>query len=67
MEALADIVKKDHIDHITTPFFQTFMHVLHSLQGTLRGEKFPIDTALDVFEKDKNLFVTLKVVNIVNS
>jgi len=64
MKALADIVKKDHIDHITTPFFQTYMHVLHSLQGTLLAEKFPIDTALDVFGKDKQLFIKLKIVNI---
>ena len=64
MMALADIVKKDHIEHITTPFFQKYMHVLHSLQGTLLAEKFPIDTALDVFEKDKKLFITLKVISI---
>jgi len=64
MDALADIVKGDHIDHITTPFFQKYMHVLHSLQGTLLTEKFPIDTALDVYEENKHLFITLKVVNI---
>ena len=64
MKALADIVKKDHIEHITIPFFQKYMHVLHSLQGTLLAEKFPIDTALDVFEKDKKLFITLKVVSL---
>ncbi len=64
MRALADIVKKDHIEYITTPFFQKYMHVLHSLQGTLLAEKVPIDTALDVFEKEKKLFITLKVVNI---
>ena len=64
MRALADIVKKDHIEHITTPFFQKYMHVLHSLQGTLLAEKFPIDTDLNVFEKEKQLFITLKVVNL---
>jgi len=64
MQALADIVKQDHIDHITTPFSPQYRHVLHTLQGTLLREKVPIDTALDIFEKDKNLFVTLKVVNI---
>lgn len=64
MGALADIVKKDHIDHTTTPFFQKYMHVLHSLQGSLLTEKFPVDTSLNVFEKKKQLFITLKVVNI---
>jgi hypothetical protein len=66
MCALADIVKKDHIDYIKTPFSEKFMHVLHSLQGTLLGEKFPIDTKLDVFKKDGNLFIMLKVVNLLN-
>lgn len=64
MKALADILKKDHIDHITTPFFQKYMHVLHSLQGTLLEEKFPIDTSLDVYEHDKHLFITLKIINL---
>ncbi len=64
MRALAKVVKRDHIDHITTPFFQTYMHVLHSLQGTLLTKKFPVDTALDIYEHDKHLFITLKVVNL---
>jgi len=64
MAILADIAKRDHIDHITTPMYQPFMHVLHSLQGTLLKERVPIDTQLDVYEKDKKLFVQLKVVNI---
>lgn len=64
MRVLADIVAKDHIDYIKTPFVHSYMHVLHSLQGTLLKEKMPIDTKLDIYEKDKELFITLKVVNI---
>ena len=64
MCVLADIAQRDHIDHITTPMYQPFVHVLHSLQGTLLKRKAPIDTQLDVFEQDKQLFVKLKVVNI---
>jgi len=64
MTVLADIAQRDHIDHITTPMYQPFVHVLHSLQGTLLKRKAPIDTQLDVFEQDKQLFVKLKVVNI---
>ena len=64
MAVLADIAQRDHIEHITTPMYQPFMHVLHSLQGTLLKEKVPIDTQLDVFEQDKQLFVKLKVINI---
>ncbi|MFK5938269.1 MAG: hypothetical protein QM497_07730 [Sulfurimonas sp.] len=66
MCALADIVKKDHINYIKTPFTEKFMHVLHSLQGTLLEEKYPIDTKLDIFKEDGNLFIILKVVNLLN-
>ncbi|WP_294963575.1 hypothetical protein [Sulfurimonas sp.] len=63
VDLLAELLKKDHIDHVITPMFQTFFHVLHSVQGSLKKQKSPIDTALDVFEKDGTLFVKLQVIN----
>jgi len=66
MDVLTKIVERDHIDHITTPMYQKYVHVLHSLQGTLREDKHPIDTEMSFFEKDNKLFVTLKVVNILD-
>jgi hypothetical protein len=65
MRHLADVVAKDHIDRITLPMQQNYMHVLHSLQGTLIKETKPIDTDLSIYEQDSKLYVTLKVVNIV--
>jgi len=62
MDVLADIVKKDHIDYITTPMIHKYIHVLHSLQGALLAEKYPIDTKLDIYKKDDKLLVTLKVI-----
>ncbi|WP_345993481.1 hypothetical protein [Sulfurimonas sp. HSL-1716] len=67
MKLLADIVQQDHIDQITLPMKQNYVHVLHSLQGTLVKEKMPIDTKLTMFEKDKAFYVTLKVVNLLQS
>lgn len=64
IDALADILKEDHINYIVAPLFQKFAHVLHSVQGSLRRQKTPIDTAIEVFKKDNQLFVKLKVVNI---
>ena len=61
--ALADILKKDHINYIVAPLFQKFAHVLHSVQGSLKRQKTPIETAVDVFKKDNGLFVKLKVIN----
>ena len=59
---LADIVKKDHIDYITTPMVHKYVHVLHSLQGVLMAEKFPIDTKLDIYKEKGELLATLKVI-----
>ena len=64
IDALANILKKDHIDYIITPMFQKFAHVLHSVQGSLRKQKFPIDTKLDVYQENGKLLVKLKVLNI---
>jgi len=63
IDALAELLKKDHIDYVITPMFQKFAHVLHSVQGSLRKRKFPIDTKLDVYQKDGKLLVKLKVLN----
>ncbi len=63
IDALAELLKKDHIDHIVTPMFQNFAHVLHSVQGVLNKQRFPIDTKLDIFQKDGELVVKLQVIN----
>jgi len=63
---LAELVKKDHIDHIVVPMFQKFAHVLHSVQGVLREQKFPIDTKLDIYEEDGKLLAKLQAINILD-
>ena len=63
INALAELLKKDHIDHIVAPMFQNFAHVLHSVQGVLNKQKFPIDTKLDIFQKNGVLVVKLQVIN----
>ncbi|MEA3370911.1 MAG: hypothetical protein U9Q40_06185 [Campylobacterota bacterium] len=64
IEALAELLKKDHIDHIIVPMFQKYAHVLHSVQGVLREQKFPIDTKLDIYQEDGKLLAKLQVINI---
>ncbi|EQB40445.1 hypothetical protein M947_01210 [Sulfurimonas hongkongensis] len=61
--ALADMLKKDHINYIVAPLFQKFAHVLHSVQGSLKRQKTPLDTAMEIFKKDDGLFVKLKVIS----
>ena len=64
IDALAELLKKDHIDYIVVPMFQTFTHVLHSVQGSLLKQKFPIDTQLDIYQENGQLLSKLKVINI---
>lgn len=64
IDALAELLKKDHIDHIIVPMFQKYAHVLHSVQGVLRQQKFPVDTKLDIYQEDGKLLAKLQVINI---
>jgi hypothetical protein len=66
IKLLADIAAKDHIDQITLPMQQNYVHVLHSMQGMLIKEKKPVDSEISIYEKDKKLFVTLKTINILD-
>ncbi|MCK4737479.1 MAG: hypothetical protein KAT10_02890 [Sulfurimonas sp.] len=63
IDALAELVKEDHIDYIIVPMFQTFAHVLHSIQGSLKKQKLPIDTKLEIYQEDNKLLAKLKVIN----
>ena len=64
IEVLANLLKKDHINYIITPMFPKFIHVLHSVQGVLLKEKFPIDTKLDIYKEDSKLLAKLQVINL---
>lgn len=66
VDCLADLVKQEHIDYIIAPMFQKFAHVLHSVQGVLANQKFPIDTKLEFYEKEGKLFTKLQVINILD-
>ncbi len=63
INALAKLLKKDHIDHIIVPMFQKYAHVLHSVQGALKKQEFPIDTKLDIYQEDGKLLAKLQVIN----
>jgi len=63
IDALAELLKRDHIDYIIVPMYQKFTHVLHSIQGSLRRQKSPIDTQIDIYQENGQLLSKLKVVN----
>lgn len=64
VQVLADLLKKDHIDHIIVPMYPKFVHVLHSVQGVLLKEKFPIDTKIDIYKENSKLLAKLQVINL---
>lgn len=64
VQVLADLLKKDHIDYVVVPMFPKFVHILHSVQGVLVKEKFPIDTKLDIYKEDSKLLAKLQVINL---
>ena len=66
VDELAELVKEDNLEYIIVPMFQKFAHVLHSVQGSLKSQNFPIDTKIDIYEEDGKLLAKLKVVNILS-
>lgn len=63
INALAEILKRDHIDYLVTPMFQNFNHVFHSIQGALSVLKNPIDTELQIYMQDGKLYTKLVIKN----
>ncbi len=63
INALAELLKNDHINYIIAPMFQTFAHVLHSVQGALLKDGISIDTKLEIYQDDGKLLVKLQVEN----
>ncbi len=63
VDALADLLKKDNIDFVIVPMYQNYFHVLHSVQGSLKKQKFPIDTSLEIYKEGSDLLAKLDVIN----
>lgn len=63
VDALALILREGHVDHIIVPMFQKFFHVLHSVQGSLQRQKMPLESKLEIFQKDAKLLAKLQIKN----
>ncbi|MBD3824283.1 MAG: hypothetical protein IE916_07220 [Epsilonproteobacteria bacterium] len=64
VDRLAQLLQHDHIEHIVTPGLINYIHVLHSLEGSIQRQHLPIDTKLVVYEEDERLFAKLQVITI---
>jgi hypothetical protein len=63
IRALAERLKDENIDYIITPLFQKFAHVMHSVQGVLTAQKFPINSNIEIYEENGSLLLKLDVIN----
>ena len=63
INALAELLKHDQISYIVVPMFQTFAHVLHSVQGVLKEDEISLDTKLEIYQDKGKLLVKLEVIN----
>ncbi|QOY55808.1 hypothetical protein HUE87_06175 [Candidatus Sulfurimonas marisnigri] len=63
VDVLAELVKNENIGFIVVPMFQKFAHVLHSVQGSLRKQKNPIDSKLEIYQEDGKLLAKLIINN----
>ncbi len=61
VKLLASIIKQGSIQYIVTPMHPKFLHVLHSVQGTLRAIHPPLDSKIDIYEDQGHLSVELKI------
>lgn len=59
IERLAEVIKESKIDYIVVPMFQTFLHTLHSIQGSLMQLRQPILSDLDIYKENEKLLVKL--------
>ena len=61
--ALADVMKRGHIDYVVAPMFHKFAHVFHSVEGVLSKGRHPIDTKIEIYEEAGNLLVKLDIIH----
>ncbi len=62
INSLAEIMKRGHIDYVIAPLFERFAHVFHSVEGILHKGKSPIDTNIEMYEENAQLFVKLDLI-----
>ncbi|MDY0116237.1 MAG: hypothetical protein RBR59_01515 [Sulfurimonadaceae bacterium] len=63
LQALVDVLLTHHIEYIIVPMYQKFVHVFHSLQGVLKHQKRSINSNIEIYEQDGNLFTKLEIIH----
>jgi len=66
IEKLAQNIANIGIEYIIVPMYEKFNHVLHSVQGVLLKQKNPVDTKIEIFKEDEQLYSKLQVVKLLS-
>jgi hypothetical protein len=59
--AIAGILKKGHVDTISTPRIPKFAHVLHSLKASLQQLRPPIESSFDIVNEHDQYTISLTI------
>ncbi len=59
IDALVEVMKRGHIDYVSAPMYQKFVHVFHSIQGVFAKDRFPIDTKIEIYQENEEILVKL--------
>ena len=62
IEQLANLVRKHHLEYIIVPMYEKFVHILHSLQGVLKKQKYPLETKLEIYQEGGALLAKLQII-----
>ena len=62
IEQLANLVRKHHLEYIVVPMYEKFVHILHSLQGVLKKQQYPLDTKMEIYQESGALLAKLQII-----
>lgn len=62
LQALVEILIAHNLEYIVVPMYQKFVHVFHSLQGVLKHQKRSVNSNIEIYEQDGNLFTKLEII-----
>lgn len=61
IDTICEVIIREKIKEINTPFFEKFWHILQTIEGELSSNRFKIRSELEVIQKDEFLNAKLKI------
>jgi len=58
---IKEIIHRERIKEIDTPFYEKYWHVLQTLQGSLESGKYPVRTDLKIESMDNQMIAKLRM------